>query len=662
MVVMNERLELGTPWRAPNVHKWVLLPSPRGVQRSSWQPYLILCHLLSARMSRVEQTCLTALLSITVLAWAALAFPALVVIGFFLLILPGLILAFSPAIALYGWLFAAPYAFLRTIGLTWRGAALFAVLMPIAFGLGLSAQSNAETRAALAAAIATDVRPSQPLPIGGTVALLRDDRTGGWHQGDNGCDDLCLRLLYNGNARIVYLGQHGRPGRAFTIERRAVCPPFVLSQDVLKWHGWPSRSSGGRGIDWPPLPGLKEVVEARVAGGDCLVRISGVIRPDWTIERIAFPRSGGDDRWSMAAGKVQGERLTVYRRYGSGMQQVGRFTNAYASILSVPLLPTMVGGLENSRWTWDRTVLGESRWDWESVRALRSLIAFNADLPEGISPARTRVLLAAALADPRRAQDDAGLLLANSVMVDIARNDALPGDAELLAKAIADDRFTKIEPRVEIAAKLGAGYERIADSAVARLARSPLGNANTFPFTDLNTIVAQMPREWFVSPPVTLTSILRDPVIAARAQGIIYKLDAGGASAVPLLTEIVTQGANRVASIEDRSYDRRFASDGINAAVGALCRIGTPARRALVPIIAAKQKLIATGERWPDRNPGKYSALWRGQKVSDGFVVTLVSLGVPITEFRAPDQPSSTVNGSWQKMIMLDVKQHDCKL
>lgn len=615
-----------------------------------------------AAMSRIEKTCLIALSVITALAFAALSMPGLVVIGFFMLIIPGLILAISPAIALYGWLFVAPYAALRNVSYAWWRAALVGLFGPLLFGFGLPALSNAKTHVNLAAAVASDIRPAQPLSINGTVALIRDKNTGGWHKNDDGCDDLCLRLLYNGNAKIVYIGQLGRSGMAFAIERRSECPPFVLSQDVFKWHKWPGRAPGRKGIDWPPLPNLKEVVEARIASGDCLVRATGTIHPDWAIERVALPRNDSNDVWSMAPRVAQGERITVYRRDGSGMRVVGRFTNAFASTLSAPLAPTLAGGIENSRWAWGRTTVGDSRWDWDSVTALRSLIAFNAGIPDGTSPMRMRELLAYALADPRRARDDAGLLLANSVMVDIARNDAKPGDAELLAKAIADDRFTKIEPRYEIAKKLGTDYAVIADSAIGRLGRLPTIDTTTFPYSSLNTIIAQMPDTWFEAPPAKLTTLLLNPVIAARSGRIISKLDAGGAAAVPLLTEIVTQGAERVSNIEDSGYDRQFASDGMDTAVRALCRIGVPARRAVGPIIVAKQKLIATSRQWRDTNSGKYSAQWRGQKVNNRFVATLVSLGVPITEFRAPDHPSSTVNGSWQNMIMLNVKNHDCTL
>ena len=101
--------------------------------------------------------------------------------------------------------------------------------------------------------------------------------------------------------------------------------------------------------------------------------------------------------------------------------------------------------------------------------------------------------------------------------------------------------------------------------------------------------------------------------------------------------------------------------ESIHAAVSALCRIGPPAGSALGSIIAAKQKLLATAQRRSDRNPGQHSALWRGQAVDDGFVVTLVSFGVPIDQFREPDHPS-TANGSWRVKIRLGVIDHDCRL
>ncbi len=613
-------------------------------------------------MSSVERTGLKVLLGTTALAWAALSTPGLVVVGLFMLILPGLILMASPTIALYGWLFAIPYFVFRQRGSSVTRAAATALLVPLAIGFGPPVLSNTVTSANLAAAVATDVRPAQPLPIGGTVALVRDGQTGGWHADDDGCDDLCLRLLYNGTAKVVYLGQLGRQGLAFAIQRRPVCPPFILSQDVLKWHEWPRRASDEKGVNWPLPPGLKEVVEARIAGGECLTRVGGTIRPDWTIARLALARDTRDDPWSAAPANPQGEQITVYRRDGSAMNIVGRYTNAYAPLLTLPLVPALDGAFGSERWKWSRTMRGESRWDWDSVSALRKLVVFNTDIPDGMTPLRMRELLANALADPRRQTDDAGLLLANSVMVDIARNGAQPGDAALLAKAVADDRFTKIEPRYEIAAKLGADYAMIANSAVARLGRLPASNESSFPYNTLNSIISGMPPSWFAPPPPSLTDLLRNPVIAARAEGIIYKLDAGGAAAVPLLTQIVTRGAERVSAVEQEGYARHSMSGGINAAVGALCRIGPPARSALGAIVAAKLKLIGPQNASPETNPGKYNALWRGRKVNTGFVVTLVSLGTPLTEFRAPDQPSSTVNGTWQGMILLGVKNHDCTL
>lgn len=611
-------------------------------------------------MSNFEDKCLLGLIGATALAAIALAIPGLVYLGLIAFILPGVLMIISAPIALYGWLFALPYGVLRTIGVTWWMAALIALPVPLTFGFALPAQSNAETRSALARAVAADIRPAKPLAIGGTVALAYVYKSGGGQEKDSGCDDLCLRLLYNGDAKIVYLGQPGGPGVAFAIERRAVCPQFIFSDRLFKWHNWPHRAAGTENSVSPPA-GLKEIVEARIAGGECLAPVSSNVRPDWTIERTYLPRGKIRFGWSMAPDELQGERITVYRHDGSTKRPVGRFTNATTSALLSPLLPTLVSTTANSGWAWARTTIGKTRWDWDSVTVLRRFVAFNAELPEGISPARMRELLAAALADPRRMRDDAGLLLANSVMADITLNGPKKGDAALLAKAIADDRFMKIEPNHKLAEKLGTDYAMIVDSAIARLGRLPVSGTNNVPHDELGRIIAAIPEEWFAPPPQSVVKLLRDPVIAARARRIIGQLDAGGAAAVPLLTEIIISGAERVSSIE-ALQKARIETEGINAAVAALCRIGPAARSALGPIIAMKQKLNNTGDRWVNPNPGRYMALWRGKEVNDGFVVTLVSLGIPISEFRPPDNPSSKVNGSWQGNIMHSVKDHDCAL
>jgi hypothetical protein len=615
-------------------------------------------------MSRLEKTGLIALLGVTALALAALAFPSLVVIGFFLLIVPGVILAFAPAVALYGWLFAVPYAALRSFGLGWWKAALVALLVPLAFGWGRPAQTNATTRANLAAAVATDIRPAQPLPIGGSVALVRDESTGGWHEGDNSCDDLCLRLLYNGNARTVYIGQLGRTGMAYTIERRPVCPRFAYTTDAEKWHSWPSPAAGRAGANFTAKLGLKEVVEARVAGGDCLVQVGGRIRPDWTIERVAFPRDNSHNDWSMAAGAVQGERITVYRRESTGMKLVGRFTNAYAAIITVPLTPAMVGGIENSRWTWGRTTVGESRWDWDSVTALRSLVAFDAEIPEGTPPARMRELLARALADPRRGRDDAGLLLANSIVVDIVQNGAQTGDAELLARAVADPRFTKIDFNWELAKKLGDAFLKVGEAALNRL----IDGSNTDDLDavgPLSALVTNLPDRSFIPPPTRVVEALRDPDRADRLHSVIKRMVPMGDAAVPILAQIVDAGARRASTLKDSGYDRNFSLRTADIAVRELCKLGPSARTALPTIQAAWALLDATSKdrNWRHPDPGKFGALYQGQKIDERRIVTLMALSnIPISAFTPPRQPSVTTNGSWQRYVEGQIKNFDCSI
>lgn len=610
-------------------------------------------------MTRVEKNCALTLLAITLVAAAVLAFPSFVIVGLFLFVLPGLILFCSVSIALYGWLLAIPYALLRILGIPQWSAVAIALLAPLSFGFGLPIPSNATTHANLAAATAGDIRPAQPLPIGGTVALISDNSFPKYKFDDNSCEELCLHLLYNNNAKIVYLANLGRPGATFTIERRKICPPFTKSNNQVLRSEWPETDKDQPRVALAPPPSLESVVRSRIAAGECLVRIEGSGRVDWTIKFTIFARERDGQQWSLAPASVQGERITVYRHDASGVRKVGRVTNAGVTPLWTPLVPSLVGYALDVSWGWGRNTAGRAPSPWDTVGALRSLIAFEVARPKATSPARVRELLAAALADPRRERDDAGLLLANQLMADIDRNGARSGDAALLSKAIADVRFADMEAGVRLGEKLGVDYVVVVDSAIERFARLPDENVGRLPY-ELSILIQQMPQSWFAKPPPSLKDLLRDPAAAARAEKLVARLDAGGAAAVPLLTEIIVSGAEWASFNDYRDFEYSEASKGINAAAAAICRIGAPARSALSSIVAAKESLLRLVRYRPDRDG--FRASWRGRAVNDGFVVTLVSLGVPITEFEQPERQLGSMTGTWAGDIMSDVNDHRCTL
>ncbi|MCA0977954.1 hypothetical protein LCM19_06220 [Qipengyuania flava] len=608
-------------------------------------------------MRKLEKNALTALFAFTALALAALTMPILVVFGSFL-ILPGLILVCAPTIALYGWLFALPYTALRNLSAAWWKAALAALVLPLAFGWALPMLINAETRESIAAAVANDFRPAQPLTIGGTVALLRDERTGGLQKADNSCDDLCLRFLYNGIAKTVYIDQPGQTGMAYTVEQRPVCPQFTYTAGAQTWGSW---SRGESSADFTPKLGLKEVVEARVAGGDCLVRVSGRIRPDWTIERIALPPVDRPNGWSMAPGKTQGERITVYRHDARSKRPVGRFTNAYASILSVPLIPQLPF---RGPWAWNRTTVGDSRWDWDSVTALRSLIAFDPDIPDATASARMRELLASALADPRRERDDAGIMLANSIAIDIVQNGAKPDDAALLAKAVADPRFTEIDFNWKFLDRLGDEFPEVGEAALNRLVEGKnLDNREAV--YRLDGLVARLPDRFFNPPPPHVVEALSVPERADRLHSVIRRLALMGDAAVPILTQIIESGAQRASTIENQGYKRSDSLKAADIAARELCKIG-PSGRAALPTIQASWALLdaTSGNSYGrDTDGGKFMAIYKGRVIYEHRIVTLISLGkVSINEFTPPRQPSVTLNGSWQRYIESEVQNFQCSI
>ena len=145
-----------------------------------------------------------------ILAAIAVLSPGSVVLGLYLGILPGLILAVAPTIFLY----TAAFALLRTVlrrGLPPLGRVAIntaAAALTVTAGFALAAPVAREGQRAFAAATKNDVTPPQPVSIEGDVLL---DRVGdGWSpvgrsKGD-ACDALCAALLDTPGVRSVTIG------------------------------------------------------------------------------------------------------------------------------------------------------------------------------------------------------------------------------------------------------------------------------------------------------------------------------------------------------------------------------------------------------------------------------------------------------------------------
>jgi hypothetical protein len=595
--------------------------------------------------------CLGALIVIT--------FPVLIIFGLFLLVIPGVILGLLPLVALYTCIFTLAWIILRSAGVRMLISGFIGICLCLAVGFGVPIQNRNNTKFAFAEVMSGDKIPAQPLKIKGAVSIKVERLYG---EKAESCDALCLRLLYNGTAQSVVMFSDGKPVGHWTIEQRKKCPIVKFRNVDNSWGNWPVEDAVDNAKNFTPRPHLLERVNARMAVGECLIYLSETAEQiDWEIALTRLKSSSKSDAgaFSLTASEPRGQRLSIFERQFSGeMREVARTTNASASPISRFLMP-LPSGAWGQELSWYRDHIGSTDYgNWDSVKALRRLAVFNPALPVGMSSHTMRRLLSDALSDPERQINDPGLLLANAISADIARNGAMQGDALLLSKAIKDERFVALDFPYQLRAKLGDEFELLAMAAIYRAKTVPMplprdGNDwRDFVRSDLDSLIAAMPDEWYAAPPKEFISLLGEPTRAALLENTINKLSAGGDSSIPLLIDIIDRSADAfsVPEANGDSYkirkelESRGVTDftnGVSAAVAALCKIGPQARIALPTIDRAHAEIMGNGSP------------------QDNYIVTQVFFGRPLDRFTPPNNPT-TINGSWQNYIWNKVGRGEC--
>lgn len=212
--------------------------------------------------------------------WAVtLAFPVIVFIGFIALIVPGaLMMLAGPAFVYVG---LGALAFQLSSGMAPPLRMAVTLGLPLLVAFALPALLDEPERRLTAAIRAQDV-PPPPEGLPGfrsiTIAInrgteLRADSPG-WmqdiQQNTLRCDELCIRLLYNGGAERVVMAalSRGRLGeesrivasRGYRIERGADCPAVDIAH--LGQGSWG---------DLRHPDNLAARVRMRIAAGECLV-------------------------------------------------------------------------------------------------------------------------------------------------------------------------------------------------------------------------------------------------------------------------------------------------------------------------------------------------------------------------------------------------------
>lgn len=573
-------------------------------------------------------------------AGLAILFPGLVVVGFYLLIVPGLILSLMPAAFLWGLTFAVIWTPLQHFIGPWLASV---IALPSTFAIFwiLATPGHQQSVARLAGIVRPDVSPGEPIVLRGHVRvdmmwtkLRRLDGSGparsqGKVQGKV-CNDLCAALLFTPGVESVTLNGFERTdkpygyvfgdeplqpsARTFRLVPRAECGPDPETPDF-------SEADKSIAAEW-----LIDLSTNR-----CLVSEPAIARHDLHLtigEYWVHGEHGRERPWSLDAWPVRVDRLEL--RDAGGRPLLHRMV-AETKALARPLMPWGAGrgggDLSTFRFGWARGSLS-NKPRGAGIKA-KELLGTHTNLRLANDPAvafeHARDRLIAMVADPRVTASDPGWSSADLYLGELKRGRVTDVGLRLIADLVADARMVEFRGIFSAVRAMGEQARTLREPLVRRLGQAGDLPAGKDPRKALSNVLDMLPPGTFAVPSDAERHILRDPALRRQAAGLIRRQADRGATSVPLLLEIVEHHTRAWAEkLADRT--RRNESDDLDAvavdsARVAFCRLGTAAETALPRLMALYRSKalprLATGER--------------------EWTLTLARLGEPVSSFEKPD-------------------------
>ena len=584
-------------------------------------------------------------------AFLALAMPWLVVIGFFLLIIPGLLLSFSPTAFLWGCVFAASWWLCRSAMGEWV-AVVPALAITAAVLIAIPAPSRQAGQTIFQASLLPEVTPEAPLTPAGDIRL--DLITPKWDKSSRddrgrvdaiGCDNLCLALLFTPGVTSVtvnrtrdYSAEEHRDGGGALIEGART---FRLR---------PSGECGERALPFEPddvmdpfsrtLEEKRRVASEwnlRLATDLCIVADPPLTRFDMRIREGRYVLPEGAERlpsnWSLAHGPAQVSYTEVTD--GDGAVLLRRLISKVAVPARVlHIAPS--GGIENFRFHWGRETLSNAaRYaEFSLVEMLAEQTVLGAGTASQDLVPRIRAQLKEALANPARPAEDPVFATLETYFDGIKDEPLGEEDLALVTALVLDDRLIRYRG-FWLLEKLPADQHRQIGAAIV-LRMLATKDARALRRTPFSQFLASSPQGAFASLSEDEQVLLGAPDRRIAAKGLVARLSDRGGAAVPMLLDILRhhaagwkQARENGRTSPERSSIVEGHSDMVSGARIALCRLGPEAAGALAPVEA----MIADGTIPPFLLEGHGGTDWN---------LTLLRLGKPMDEIRKPDRLSGS--------------------
>lgn len=577
------------------------------------------------------------------LALLALAMPSLVILGFYLLIIPGLILSLAPTAFMWGCLFAILWWLLgHVVGDTL--AATLALPATAALLWFVPTPWLAEGRAMLTRSTLADVTPTARFGPSGHIRV-----ESGWARWDNknraqqggvrwyACDNLCLGLLLEPGVESVTVGSannltldqiregaynQGRSDRTYRLVRKGECPGAPLEPDLDGRSGLLGDSieeNEAIGAEWA-LKLANDVClvgEPPRSGYDMLIR-SGL----WRDRASSTPALS---RWALGSVTANAD----YTEVRTTSVVIARTWNLRVHALARPLHIAWSGTSSSGSFGWARTLFYTGRrheMTPDILELLKTHSSMRHTADRSALAGNLHANLSAALANSATAANDPVWDTIPAWFTAIAASGADAGDRALVLALIGDRRITSFDNFHKLQPLFAPDSGAFRAAIVDRLLAEPLGGD---PRTKtLGQALGALPPGVFSQQTDAERRLLADPDRRRRATGLIRRLADQGASAVPTLVDLMEyHGRQRLVDRDrsargpERDHGHAAHRDVFSAARAGLCRIGPPAAGALPALerMAALGYVGHDGRDW-DR--------------------LLVRLGKPVDRITKPDNMS----------------------
>jgi hypothetical protein len=549
----------------------------------------------------------TALIVSGVLALIALASPSLVILGFFLLIIPGLILSLAPTVFIYLLLIAIIRAILPLpSGVAgWVIPVLLAAIVGWAATLPMREFETLRWRAQLK----PEVVPAQPVKLGGDIRLTlpppfrrkTDAAT---------CGDLCAALLDTPGITSVTVSDGGAARRFRLVPKgsvpdtgvRPVDPQNILNVfDRIDARARHAKSGMVRqfeetramqaaiAAEWTLRLNTRQTLVAEPVGND--------LKPDWTIE-IGNQSKRGDP-------KV--ERVEVRDRDGKVRLRRSLVTHRiFADFFAF----AFVGGIDNARWEIARKTLssGARYASFDAPFELLSHVVVARPAAPANAEETLRQAVIAALDNPNAGPEE--LLAARDWLQRLGFK--LKPEDQPLAVRIVEDR------RVPDVAKLL--YDVINEQAPVEF-RNGFAARIVDPRTSANDRgyyarwLARMPVGTFAEPTAEERAIWADPRLYSEAAPFLERLADTGEPGLHRMIVLVQEAA-----AIDSWRRREPLVRGLRRGFARMGRAASPALPVVLPLFAQRGSPLMND--WRERQR------WQ---------VALVRMGLPIEQLPFSD-------------------------